>query len=161
MALSLRPLEDGDIHEICRFPQSAEELYFSFPKAHYPLTPEQVIDAAVKREDPSVAMLDGKVVGYANFFKARPDVFCALGNLLVSPFHRRQGVATYLVNTMIQVAVEKYKVRFVRAACFSHNSAAYQLYRGMGFKPTDMEHRTTPDGETVLLVNMELACRKS
>lgn len=161
MRFSHRPLEDGDVPEICDFPQSEEELYFSFPKAQYPLTPEQLKDAADKRKNPSVVILDGKVVGYANFFKVRPDIFCTLGNLLVHPLHRRQGVATYLVQTMIRIAVETYKARFVRAACFSHNSAGYQFYRGMGFKPADMVHRTTPDGETVLLVNMELICKRN
>lgn len=160
MAFSHRPLEDKDVQEICRFPQSEEELFFSFPKAQYPLTPIQVMNAVSGREDPSVVILNGEVVGYANFIKVRPDIFCTLGNLLVNPFHRRKGVATYLVNTMIHIAKEKYKARFVRAACFSHNSAGYQLYRGMGFKPADMVHRTTPDGETVLLVNMELACKQ-
>ena len=157
-ALTHRPLEDSDAQAICAFVQSEEELFFFFPKASYPLGPKQLLDEACKRETPTVVLLDDEVVGYADFFKVRPNLFCTLGNLIVSPSYRRQGVATYLVNVMVRIAVEKYKSRFVRASCFSHNTAGYQFYHRMGFKPADMDHRSTPDGETVLLVNMELVC---
>lgn len=158
MTLSHRPLDDKDAHVISAFASSEDDHMFSFPKAPYPLTPQFVLDAAHKRESPMVVLLNEDVVGYANFIQTRPNLFCTLGNLVVNPLFRRQGVATYLVNTMVALAVDMYGARFVRAACFSHNTAGYQLYRGMGFKPLDMVHRTSPVGETVLLVNMELAC---
>lgn len=160
MSFSQRPLESRDLSLISSFAQSDEELFFLFPKPAFPLSSKQLTENALKREASIVALLDAQVVGYVDMANVRPDLFCTLGHLVVSAPHRRQGVATYLVNTMIQIAKEKHNARFMRAACFSHNSAGYQLYHGMGFKPADMVHRTAPDGETVLLVNMELACRK-
>ncbi len=151
-----RPLEDKDADAICGFPQSAEELFFTFPKASFPLTPDALLGAARERFDPTIVLLEGAVVGYANFIQVKEKGFCAIGNLMVHPEYRRQGVATYLVNVMIRKAFENYCVRFVRSSCFSHNQAAYQMYHGLGFKPADMEQRLTADGTPVLLVNLYL-----
>ncbi len=157
VALRHRTFQAHDAQGICAFIQSAEELFFFFPKAEFPLTSKQVIDSARERESPTVAILDDQIVGYVNFIEARPNLYCTLGNLVVSSARRRIGVATFLVHIMIQKAREQYAARFVRASCFSHNTAAYQLYHGMGFTPTNMAQRQTPDGEVVLLVNLELA----
>jgi RimJ/RimL family protein N-acetyltransferase len=154
MTYSHRPLEDKDADIICGFAQSAEELFFAFPKATFPLTPDAFIAAARQRFSPTVVIQDEAVVGYANFFRVKDKGFCTIGNLMVHPDHRRKGVATYLVKVMMHIAFETYCARFVRAACFSHNQAAYQLYHRLGFKPGEMEHRVTSDSTPVLLVNL-------
>jgi len=51
-ALSHRPLADADIPTICGFPRNAEELYFLFPRAAWPLTPDQVRATLGLRRDP-------------------------------------------------------------------------------------------------------------
>lgn len=160
MAFTHRPLEEGDAEAICAFAQSEEELTFFFPKAVYPLTPKQLLKDAEQTDAPTVALLQDQVVGYADIVNVRPNLFCTLGHLVVSPSHRRQGVATYLVKRLIQMAKERHSARFVRTACHSHNTAAYQLCHGLGFQPTDMVPRPAPDGGTILLVNMELACHR-
>ena len=40
--LAHREVRPDDVPTICAFPQSAEELYFLFPKATFPLTPAQL-----------------------------------------------------------------------------------------------------------------------
>lgn len=160
MDLTTRLLEEKDAATICTFVQSQEELFFFFPKAQYPLTPDQLVDGAGEREMPTVALMGDQVVGYANFIEVRPSLFCTLGNLVVDPSRRRRGVAAFLVQTMQQIASEAHGARFLRASCFSHNTAAYQLYHKLGFKPIGMAHRTSPSGEPVLLVHMEVKCRR-
>jgi ribosomal protein S18 acetylase RimI-like enzyme len=149
-------LEDEDADMICAFPQSAEELFFAFPKAAFPLTRDVLLTAARQRFEPTVVLHHGAVAGYANFFKVKEKGFCTIGNLMVHPKHRRQGVATFLVKVMMRKAFETYCVRFVRSSCFSHNQAAYQMYYKLGFKPADMEQRLTADGTPLLLVNLYL-----
>ena len=83
-----------------------------------------------------------------------------MGNLVVDPDRRRQGIGRFLVQAMITAAVAQHQVKFIRVACFSHNTAAYQMYHGLGFKPDKMVQRTTPEGEAVLLVNMTLRSSK-
>jgi ribosomal protein S18 acetylase RimI-like enzyme len=155
MTLTYRPLEDRDAVTICGFVQSAEELFFAFPKATFPLTPDALIAGARQRFSPTVVLQDDAVVGYANFINVKEDRGgCTLGNLMVHPDHRRAGVATFLVKKMMHIAFETYCARFIRAACFSHNQAAYQMYHRLGFKPGEMEQRVTSDSTPVLLVNL-------
>ncbi len=66
--LSHRGVHADDVARICSFPQSAEELYFLFPKATYPLTPEQLRRAIEQRFDSTVVLLDDQVCGFANFY---------------------------------------------------------------------------------------------
>jgi ribosomal protein S18 acetylase RimI-like enzyme len=154
MPLAYRPFEDRDADIICGFAQSVEELFFAFPKATFPLTPDVLIAAARQRFSPTVVLHDEVVVGYANFIKVKDRGFCTLGNLMVHPDHRRVGVASFLVKKMMRIAFETYCARFIRAACFSHNQAAYQMYHRLGFKPGEMEQRVTSDSTPVLLVNL-------
>ena len=156
MTLTHRPLEEADAAVICTFPQTEEELFFAFPKEAYPLTPDALMHAARQRLSPTVVLDDEDVVGYANFIKVKERGFCAIGNLMVHPHHRRKGVASHLVKVMVRQATEIYCARLVRTACFSHNQAAYQLYHKLGFRPGEMEQRLTSDGTPVLLVNLYL-----
>ncbi len=156
MTLTHRPLEPADADTICTFAQSEEELFFALPEADFPLTPEALLQTAGRRLSPTVVLLDGDVVGYANFLKVKERGFCAIGNLMVHPDHRRKGVASYLVEVMVRQATEIYCARFARAACFSHNQAAYQLFHKLGFRPGEMGHRLAADGTPVLLINLYL-----
>ena len=156
MTLTHRPLDSADADAICTFPQSKEELFFAFPKAAFPLVPEVLLQTARQRLSPTVVLHGEKVVGYANFIQVKERGFCAIGNLMVHPDHRRKGVATYLVKVMVRQATQIHCARFIRAACFSHNQAAYQMYHKLGFRPGEMEQRLTADGTPVLLVNLYL-----
>ena len=156
MTLSHRPMEIRDADAICSFARSAEELFLAFPEASYPLTPEALWDVSRQRSCPTVALWDGEVAGYVNFLEVKERYFCAIGNLLVHPDHRRKGVATHLVKVMVRTAIEAHGVRFVRAASFSHNQKAYQLFHKLGFRPSDLEQKLTSDGTPLLVVNLYL-----
>jgi RimJ/RimL family protein N-acetyltransferase len=156
---SHRPFQETDAAAICRFPQSAEELFFMFPQATYPLTPDQLRAAVRWRHEATVALLDGRIAAYADFEQIQENHFCTLGSLVVQPQHRREGLAVYLAGAMVQTALERHGARFVRASCFSHNKAAYALYYKLGFKPADLALRTGPDQEPLLLVHMHLSAR--
>ena len=156
MTLTHRSLAPEDADVICSFPQSEEELFFAFPKADFPLTPDTLLGIAQQRLSPTVVLDNGNVVAYANFIDVKEKGFCAIGNLLVHPDYRRKGVGSYLVNVMVRQATEIYCARFVRTACFSHNQAAYQMYHKLGFRPGEMQQRLTSDGTPVLLVNLYL-----
>jgi len=160
MTLSHRPLQDADAEIICTFPSSAEELFFVFPEAAYPLTSRQLLSGAPAHHDPTTGILGGRIAGFVDFAAVREKKFCTLGHLVVHPECRRQGVAAYLVKIMVQTAIEKYAVRFVQASCFSHNKAAYALFHKVGFRPADMGQRLGPDAEPLLLIHMHLPARK-
>ena len=85
-----RLLEDKDLETICTFPQSVEELFFMFPKATHPLTPEQLLDIAENRHDLTVVLVNGVVAGYANFIEVHEGSHCSV-MLITLPTSNRAG----------------------------------------------------------------------
>jgi ribosomal protein S18 acetylase RimI-like enzyme len=154
--LTYRPVQEADIPFICRFPQSEHELYFLYPKASYPLTIEQLKNSIDQRTDSTVVLLDDRVVGFANFYICEEGEKCAIGNVVVAPDTRGQGVGKYLIETMVQIAFTKHKAKEVHISCFNQNVAGLLLYQKLGFRPVAIEERIDKEGNRVALIHMEL-----
>jgi RimJ/RimL family protein N-acetyltransferase len=152
-----REVRAEDVERICSFPQSAEELFFLFPKATHPLTPEQLQRAIDQRFDSTVVLLDGEVSGFANFYVREVKGSCAIGNVVVAPEARAKGVGRYLIETMTTAALRKHGAREVRISCFNGNVAGLLLYSKLGFVPYRVERRLDPAGARVALIHMRLS----
>jgi hypothetical protein len=81
--LSHRTAVAADLAEIVGFAQSAEELFFCFPKANWPLSIGQLAAAMAERRDSTVVLLEGRIAGFANFYQWHYDDHCA--GLLLYP----------------------------------------------------------------------------
>jgi ribosomal protein S18 acetylase RimI-like enzyme len=154
-----RPVLKKDLQSICSFPQGKEELFYFYPKAVYPLTPEQLQIAIDQRSDSTVVERDGAVVGFANFY--RWEGGCCIGNVVVAPFARGQGVAKYLIQTMIALADTKHSAATVEISCFNKNTTGLLLYKKLGFQPFDIEERKDPDGKRTALIHMRYQMPKA
>ena len=151
---SHRMLENTDAEGIVKFPASADELFFLFPKADYPLRPEVLVNEAKKRSHPTVVFFEGVLAGYGNFIKAERGNSCSIGNVVVNPEIRRKGVASYLVDTLTSIAFKELSANSVKISCFSSNTYGLLLYHKLGFSPYSMEVRKKPDGEQIALIHM-------
>ncbi len=156
MPLTHRPFELRDLAAICRFPQNADELFFMFPKARYPLTPDQLAAVIAERTDATVAELDGEPVGFANFHQWGLHSVCSIGNLIVAPAARGQGVGTYLIRHMVELAFAKYQASEVAISCFNENVTGLLLYTKLGFRPYGIEERRDHRGRRVALIHLRL-----
>jgi len=116
-----RPLQSSDLETLCTFPQNEEELFFMFPKAKYPLTPDQIWEVARNRLEPTVILIDQEIVSYANFYDHDGE-FCWLGNVIVSPDYRGKGVSQYLIGVMETIAKQKLKVKKLNLVCHNTNT---------------------------------------
>ncbi len=150
-----RPVQEDDLPLICTFPQSAQELFFMFPKADYPLTIEQLAYAISQRYDSTVVLLDNQLAGFANFYRCEPGDCCAIGNVVVSPALRGKGAGRYLIESMVQIALDKYHVKQVEISCFNQNASGLLLYSKIGFMPSKIEKRLDKDGNPVALIQMK------
>jgi ribosomal protein S18 acetylase RimI-like enzyme len=153
-ALTHRPATYDDLQEICQFPQSPEELFYSYPSASWPLTAEQLAKAYASRKGSTVVLLENRLAAYANFFRCKPGERCDLGNLMVAPWARRMGVAQYLIGMMEQQAHQEYGVPFLHAACFSTNTPGLLLYTRLGYLPVSIEERCNPFGQRTVLIHL-------
>jgi RimJ/RimL family protein N-acetyltransferase len=154
--LAHREVRPDDVARVCSFPQSAEELYFLFPKATYPLTPEQLRRAIEQRHDSTVVLLDDQVCGFANFYVRELAGACAIGNVIVAPEARARGIGRYLIETMIRKALLQHRAQEVRISCFNGNVAGLLLYAKLGFVPFAVERRVDQQGARVALIHMRL-----
>lgn len=157
VALTHRPLADADIPIICGFARNREELYFCFPRASWPLTPEQVRESLSIRRDPTVVTRNGQVVGYANFATFEDGQTASIGNVSVDPTLRRQGIADHVVRTMIDRALIHYGLPELTLYCFNTNTPALLLYGKLGMVPIALERRVTPWGEPIGLLKLQMA----
>jgi len=152
--LKFRPVSEADISEICSFAKTSDELYFFFPKASFPLTPDQLSNTINQRSDSTVAEEQGKVLGFANFYRWGLQSTCSIGNVVVSPHARNRGIARLLMEHMVSLAYSKYEASEVTVSCFNFNTAGLLLYPKLGFKPHEIEERKDQSGNRVALIHM-------
>ncbi|MFC3769165.1 GNAT family N-acetyltransferase [Paenibacillus sp. GCM10012303] len=154
---SCRPAVPADYPAICSLPQTEEELYFMFPSAAYPLTPEQ-LDAAVRmRWRPTVVTIDGVIVGFANFYGWEEGRHCHLGNVIVAAEHRGTEAAGCLIRTMIGKARDELNVPRLLLVCHHTNPRAMLFYDKLGFVPYGIKRMKNRQGETIVGILMEMA----
>lgn len=153
--LQYRTANAEDLHEVVRFPQDADELFFAYPKASWPLTVGQLAAAMAERRGSTVALLDGKVAGFANFYQWQHGEFCALGNMMVALWARGHGVAQFLIEAMERQAREQYKAKLMKVSCFNANAGGLLLYTRLGYQPRAIVERLSPEGRRIALVQMD------
>lgn len=154
MPLMFRSAEPIDLALVAAFPQSPEELFFLFPRAIFPLTAAQLAEAVAQRADATVAERDGLVVGFANFHCWESGGVCAIGNVIVNPAARDQGVASGLIGYMVELAFGNHRAAEVRISCFHENLAGLLLYPRLGFAPFAIEERRDWRGQRAALIHL-------
>ena len=154
MILQHRPVKADDIKTICSFPLNAQELFYMFPKAQYPLTEAQLSNAITQRFDSTIVEAGNSVVGFANFYRAETGGVCCIGNVIVAPQARCKGVASFIVETMTALAFDRYDASEVQLSCFNGNTAGLLLYPKLGFQPFAIEERASPEGDRLALIHM-------
>ena len=155
--LQHRPAPAADLGGGAAFPQNLDELFFCYPRATWPLGVDQLAATVAERRESTVAELASRVVGFANFYQWQHGEFCALGNLMVAPWARSQGVAQYLVEVMETFARERYKAPLMKVSCFNANAGGLLLYTRLGYRAAGIVERRAPDGSRVALVQLEKA----
>jgi RimJ/RimL family protein N-acetyltransferase len=155
MDFTARAVTEADISAICRWPQNDAELYYCFPKASYPLSPEQLADAIAQRAESTIIEIGGEAVAFANFYRWDHGGVCCIGNVIVSPAARRLGAAAFLMTHMCAVAFRTYEASQVRVSCFNQNTAGLLLYSSLGFQPFAIEERRDKNGARVALVHLQ------
>lgn len=139
---------------MCVYPKLVRAFY-CFPKADFPLTPEQLQVAIDQRSDSTVVLLDGAVVAFANFYRWETGGVCAIGNVMVAPAARGRGVARYLIEQMLARAFTHHQACEVQVSCFNQNVAGLLLYPQLGFLPCGVEERAGKGGERLALIHFQ------
>jgi len=134
-----RDAHQEDFKVIASFAQNQEEAFYFFPKATFPVAPEQLEEAASVRFSPTVILYKDEVAGYCNFYEVNEGKECWLGNVIVNPSYRKSGVGSYLIEVMKKKAAEQYKANALHLICHNSNTKALLFYYKQGFKPYDLK----------------------
>lgn len=154
---SYRKATLADYSTICEFPKESLEVFFMSPKLEYPLTSEQLVQAAKDRINSTVILNEHEqVIGYANFYKQQENEFYWLGNVIVSPDYRGKGAAEFLIWTMMSAAKDTFKLRELHLVCHNVNTKGILFYSRLGFKPYDIVKRRDPQGTSIAGVLMKV-----
>ncbi|MBF0453584.1 MAG: N-acetyltransferase [Magnetococcales bacterium] len=154
--LSHRPTLDADIPLICQFADSQQSLFFFFPNAVFPLTPQQLQVNVKSRFGSTTVLFNGRVVGFGNLYNHPENGLCYLGNLLVDPSKRGEGIGRYLVQTLIDLGFNNPHVDTMHLCCFNENIRGLKLYFSLGFRPFSMEFMDRPGGGEAALIHFAL-----
>ena len=139
--IEFRPTRTSDLKQVLDFNLSKLDLFYFFPSAAYPLTLEQLEQQFSKRHQ-SIVMIEGKeVVGFANFYKVEKHNIAFIGNVIIKPEKRKQGLGKRLLQYMIKHGFTKLHLKQVHLSCYQDNLPALSLYKKIGFKAYAAEDR--------------------
>lgn len=154
LRLTHRPAGKDDLSLVCSFPTSAEELFYLFPRASFPLTPNQLLAVMETRRDSTLVLADDEPAAFANFHQSERGGVCALGNVIVAPQLRGRGVGRYLVEVMLHFALTRHEAEDVLVSCFNRNTGGLLFYSKLGFRPFLIEPRVDHLGREAALIHL-------
>ncbi|WP_135557264.1 GNAT family N-acetyltransferase [Paenibacillus cymbidii] len=157
MPYASRKAQKEDFARIGKFPANAEEAFFMYPSGVYPLTGEQLEEAAAKRFHPTVVLHDGELAGYANFYATNEGTQFWLGNFIVAPAFRSKGAGAFLLTTMMEIAKRDLGMSRLQLVCHGINTKAMLFYLKMGFQPFEMFAAKDHEGRPIVSFKLAAA----
>ena len=154
--MELRPATPEDYKEIVSLVPNQEELFLVYPKGKHPFTVGQLQELAERREELTVAVQSGQIIGFANLYDLQANEWTFIGNVVIHREFRGSGMGQKLMTHMARLAFDKYQLPEVRVSVFNGNTPAILLYDSLGFKPYALEERVDPSGNRVALIHMRL-----
>ncbi len=155
-SLTFRSALKSDFAEILLFPANKNELFYFSPSASYPLTLEQLEKQLSTRHESTVMLDNNQVVGFANFYNVKKHRIAFIGNLIIKPEKRRQGLARRLLLMMMEKGFNQLQLKEIHLSCFQQNTAAQLLYKQLGFKAYAEETRHNSDNQAVSLLHLKI-----
>jgi ribosomal protein S18 acetylase RimI-like enzyme len=139
--------------EIINLASSPEELYLVSPAAKYPWDIEQLEEISRRRQNLTVALVNGVVAAFANLYDVIPNDTAFIGNVIVSDQFKGRGIGKALCHHMNKICVFEHNA-VPHISVFSNNSKALLLYTKIGFIPYEVEARKNLNDETIALIKM-------
>jgi len=90
--LRFRPAVEEDYPAIGGLVTSEEELFFVYPKGHYPFDVKQLRVLARERHELTVALVKEKVVGFTNLYDMEANHQAFIGNVIIEKTLRGCGI---------------------------------------------------------------------
>lgn len=155
-SLTFRSAIKSDLSEILHFPANKTELFYFSPSTNHPLTLEQLEKQLSTRHESTVILDSNDVVGFANFYNVKKHRIAFIGNLIIKPEKRRQGLAKKLLLMMIDKGFKQLQLKEIHLSCFQQNSAALLFYKQLGFQTYAEETRLNSENQAMSLLHLKI-----
>ena len=152
---SFRKAKASDLHELLNFNITQQELFYFYPSATYPLTLEQLEKQLDERYESTVMMDGDELVGFANFYNVENRKIAFIGNIIIKPERRREGLGKQLIQAMLVTGFNHLKLNEIHLSCYSTNTRALLFYTELGFKPYAIEKRSDHKQQKVALIHLK------
>ena len=153
---SFRATQQSDLEQIADFCLNRTELFYFSPSAAYPLTLEQ-LERQLSRSHASIVMLENSlVVGFANFYNAQQHNIAFIGNVIIKPEKRKQGLGRKLLQQMVNNGFTKLQLKEIHLSCYQDNSSALSFYKNIGFKAYAKEDRLDLNKQQTQLIHLRI-----
>lgn len=153
---SFRRATHADLAEILQFPLNRTELFYFFPSATYPLTLKQLKQHLSTRYEATIMLQGDQIVGFANFYNVQNQNIAFIGNVIIKPKKRRQGLGKKLLQTMIRTGFRQLQLKEIHLSCYKQNTSALLFYTHLGFKPYAIETRPDPEKQPAELIHLRI-----
>jgi len=153
---TFRHAQKSDLKELLTFAQNRKELFYFFPSADYPLTIKQLEQQLSDRHESTVMLENRQLVGFANFYNVENRNIAFIGNVIIKPEKRGQGLGKKLLQTMITTGFSQLQLKEVHLSCYNNNTPALLFYTKLGFKPYAIESRSDPENGTLALIHLKI-----
>ena len=156
MSVEFRSIRPDDYQAVCDLIRDEEELFMVYSKGTFPFSVNQFGNMLNRRLEPTVLQVEGKVAGFAAFYRLRKARSAFIGNVVVDLSQRGRGFGKNLVSYMSGLAFDKYGLPEVRISVYNSNTTALLLYASMGFKPYAIQAKRDLKGDRVALITLNL-----
>ena len=160
--LQIRPLEEGDAHELLKFflrvPE--EDRFYLLEDVTSPkVINDWVHNIDHERVFPLVCIAEGQIVADGTLHRPRAWARSHIGEIriVVDPEYRKQGVATLIVRELIDIAYDHHLERVIFKLVEGRQDEAINIAENIGFtrEATLYNHIQDMDGYRYDLVVME------
>lgn len=151
-----RAVRPEDHRRLVEFVAGRKEQFLVFPGSRHPFSVRQFAALLEQRIEPTVLLVDEQVAGFGCLYKLRAPRSVYIGNVMIDPDRRGQGLGRRMVLQLIDVAFRRYEVEQVRVSIFAHNTGALLACTRGGFRPYAVRERLDPNGNPVALLHLRI-----
>ncbi len=159
--IAFRAAQKADLSELLSFPLTQQELFYFFPSATFPLTLKQ-LERQLSERHKSTVMIEQDsfhketIIGFANLYNVKNKRIAFIGNVIIKPEKRAQGLGKKLLETMINSGFEQLNLNEVHLSCYKENTIALMFYKRLGFKAYATEIRKDFNDQVIELIHLRI-----
>ncbi len=143
--LTLRVIKDSDLEKLLLFPKNTLELFYFSPSANTPFNLSQLKKIINQACESIVLEGQQQLLGFANFQLIKPHNIAFIGNLIIHPNKRKQGLGYYFLSHLIAKGFQELQLKEIHLSCYQTNTNALSLYKNLGFQAYAEEKCYVPD----------------